>query len=196
MAWPLLLITAIRLVFAGEMVADFVQHHDRYEAIFSRMTPAMSSGRGSILLAIFLLAALVQPFAVIGLNAALGLAMAVGVRDRAWNRAIMVAVLSVEVLLVCGMALFGIFVQGCTTDTIICHRISDSERWFTMLALSTVGDQSVSFMNLDTLAEIWEITDHGIWLSAAILAVTLAECTLTAGVLGWAARKASRPARK
>jgi len=178
---PLLLLVILRVVLAAHMLADLTAHQgyqlDLYLAV---VTPQVSPEAAVFLLAAFMAFALLWLLVMVGLNAAFGLL-------------IRFAALAGE------MTMFMLAMSG--GGRVVNHApgspaldtLDNTSRWIRLLALGTLGDQGLRFMDLETLLQAWVDVRYGVWLSVVWLGVMLAAIALTQGVMTGAARWASRP---
>jgi hypothetical protein len=194
MRWALILLTAMRLVFAGLMVADLTDYQGyRLDLYISGITPEVSPEVALILLAALMTAALLQFPVLVGLNAAVGLLLSAAFRRRG------VASLArlVAFLVVAGGLMFCLSVgQGVLDSAYTYERMSRPTRWVGLLLAGAFGDQGLRFMDLQTFLQTWADVDFGVLLGAALLAMVVIEIMLTHALLALAVRLASRPERE
>ncbi|HVO70868.1 MAG TPA: hypothetical protein VMT24_12530 [Aggregatilineaceae bacterium] len=191
MRWALIFLIAMRLIFAGLMLADLTDYQGyRLELSISGITPQVSSEAAVILLAALLTAALLQLPVLIGLNAAVGLVLSTAFRRRGLTSlARLVGFLGMSGgLLLCLSA-----GQSVLDSTYTYERMSMLARWIGLLLAGVFGDQGLRFMDLQTYLQTWTDVDYGVLLGAALLAVVVVEVVLTNVLLMLAVRLAWRP---
>jgi len=191
MRWALALLIAMRVVFAGLMLADLTDFQGyRLDLYISGIRPDVSPEVAVILLAALMTAALLQFPVLVGLNAAVGLVLSAAFRRRGMTSLVRLAAF----LLVSGGLIVCLSAgQSILDSTYTYVRISMLARWVGLLLSGAFGDQGLRFMDLQTFLQTWTDVDFGVLLGAALLAVVVVEVILTHALLALAVRLASRP---
>jgi hypothetical protein len=191
MRWVLILLIAMRLIFAGLMLTDLTDYQGyRLDLAISGITPEVSPEAAVILLAALLTAALVQLPVLIGLNAAIGLVLSAAFR----RQGVTALVRLVAFLGMSGGLLLCLSAGQSVLDSMYTYeRMSMPARWIGLLLAGAFGDQGLRFMDLQTFLQTWTDVDYGVLLGAALLAVAVIEVVLTNALLTLAVRLASRP---
>ncbi len=191
---PLLLLVILRVVLAAHMLADLTAHQGyQLDLYLAGAVPQVSPEAAIFSLAAFMTFALLWLLVMVGLNAAFGLLIAALVRGRTAALLARFAALAGE------MTMFMLAMSG--GGRVVNHApgspaldtLDNTSRWIRLLALGTLGDQGLRFMDLETLLQAWVDVRYGVWLSVVWLGVMLAAIALTQGVMTGAARWASRP---
>jgi hypothetical protein len=190
--WVIALVVAGRMLLAVEAVAAYVRDYDQYRAVLDGAHPAAGPILSAGLLAVFIPSAIVLPLVMMALNAAIGLATAAAVRSRIWIHLISIALIITELIVTCAAIILGMILEDCQLTT-VCHHVPGGWRWLALLAMGTVGDQSMTFSNLRAFSDVWANTSHGVWLMLAIPVATLAQATLALSLVRWAGHKAGQP---
>jgi hypothetical protein len=197
MRWLLAALIIPRLIIAGQMLVDLTDYQGYHLDLYiDGITPEVSLEVAIVLLAAFMTAALIQPFVMIGLNAAIGLFLSTVFRSRPITIIAQVVIVLIEFFLSAAALSAGWTVLN-TDPTSPTYLTADlSQAWGNLLFMASAGDQSLRLMNLQTFLQAWTDVDYAVLLGAAILAVVMLMAVLTNGLLLWAAHRASRPARE
>jgi hypothetical protein len=194
---PLLLMGLLRAMFVAEMLIDLLAGPGRIlgEATAS-VTPEVSQGAAAAGMGVFMLAALIQPFVLLGLLAASGLYLSSLIRSRVILR-MLLGGLSIAQMLVFMMILpLAAIVLADDPALGLYLRISAGERWLIMLVFALLGDHSLYFLDLPAHIQLWKDLDYGVLIGPVIAAVVLIELLLIRVMIRAAARRGARPARE
>jgi hypothetical protein len=195
-AWMLSALTLLRAILIGQMLADLLHSKSyHFAAHTAGITPGVPTWGRGLVLAAFMLAALLQPLVMTGLNAALSLFLSASIRHTLLLRTVL-GLLSLAELIGFAVAVTaGTIVLD--LDPVFRHAyLSTPERWLALLSLALVGDQSLRFLNLRSFTQTWVRLDYGIGLAVAIPLAVLLESLLALWLVRRAARHAMRAARE
>jgi hypothetical protein len=195
-AWMLGVLTLLRAVLIGQMLADLL-HSESYDlaAYTTGITPGVPSWASALVLALFMLAALLQPVIMLGLNAALSLFLSTSIRSALLLRVVLGVVSLVELAVFMAAVTAGIL--ALEVDPMMSHiTLSPLQRWLSLLSFALVGDQSLRFLNLRSFTDTWARLDYGIGLGVAIPLVLLLEFLIAVGLVKLAGRRAARATRE
>jgi hypothetical protein len=191
MRGALLVLLAARVVFVGRMIAGLADYDGyRLDLYVDGITPAVSLEVAGLALAALMTAALLQPFALIGLNAALGLFIATLSPRRYY------VVLMQGMILMLAFVLFGLALLVDVFGQITARYPPAGVSWRETLFVAVAGDQGLHLLDLDTLLVLWGEAKYGVWVGVALLGMVLVQVLLAEGLLRWAEWRAARPARK
>jgi hypothetical protein len=195
--WILALLIGARLLFIGLMLVDLTKNEGDYLELYTfGITPDISLEAAVLLLAAFMAAVLLQIAVVMGLNAALGLLIAVVVHSRNM-RALTYGVVVVVEWSVWGWALrAGKRLLDGDPAALVAHNIPAAERWIRLFGMGVVGDQGLRLMDLETYLQAWADVPYGVMIGLALLAAVLVQVMITNGLLILAGRWAARPGRE
>jgi hypothetical protein len=192
--WFLVVLVGARLMFTGLMLIDLTDYQGYHLDLYIiGITPDVSLEVAVLLLAAFMAAALLQIVVLIGLNAALGLLIAVAVENRNARMLAYTVVLIAEWGIWYWSMGAGKSVLDSDPTTLATGTRSMTVRWFDLLAMGTFGDQGLRFMDLRTYLQTWADVEYGVLIGAVLLASVFVQVALTNGVLILAGRLASRP---
>ena len=195
-AWMLGMLTLLRAVLIGQMLADLL-HSESYDlaAYTTGITPGMPLWASTLVLALFMLAALLQPVVMLGLNAALSLFLSTSIRSSLLLRLVLGIISLVELAVFMAAVTAGII--ALEVDPVLSHiYLSPLHRWLSLLSFALVGDQSLRFLNLRTFTQTWVRLDYGIGLGVAIPLALLLEFLFAVGLVRLAGRRASRATKE
>jgi hypothetical protein len=190
MRWWLAALVVARVVFLGQMLIDLTDYQGYHLDLYiTGITPEVSLEAAVLLLAALMTAALIQPFVLIGLNAAVGLTLSTVVSNRYLAPLARVVVVLVE------LGLFSAALLATDVSSRVTAYMPSGDQWDDQFFMALAGDQSLRLLDLRTTFETWADAEYGILLGAAILGTVLILAALTNGMLWWGARRAGPPAR-
>lgn len=195
-AWMLGALTLLRTILIGQMLADLL-HSESYDlgAYTTGITPGVPLWGSALVLALFMLAALLQPIIILGLNAALSLFLSASIRSALLLRVVLGIISLVELAVFIAAVTVGIL--ALEVDPVMSHvYLSPLQRWLSLLSFALVGDQSLRFLNLRTFTQTWVRLDYGIGLGVAIPLAVLLELLIAVGLVRLAGRQAARATRE
>jgi hypothetical protein len=194
--WLLLLIIALRVIFAGTMIIDTMDERGYLLDLFTDgITPGVSVDMAIILLAVQITFTLLAIPVLLGLYAAFGLLLAALVQNK-------LALNAIRVGLVIGP--FTLFVLGMNNGSMVLEAdpfssglrdMSMATRWWNLFTLGVIGDQGLYSMDLYTTLNTWTDVHYGVLLGVALFGVLIVEILLTDGMIRLAAWRAARPDR-
>lgn len=194
--WLLVLIIALRVIFAGTMIIDTMDERGYLLDLFTDgITPAVSVDAAILLLAVQITAALLAVPVLLGLYAAVGLLLAALVQNRA-------ALNTLRVALVVGQ--FALLIIGLDNGSHVLEadpfssglaEMSMRTRWWKLFSLGVIGDQGLYGMDLYTTLRTWTDVHYGVLLGAAFFGALIVQILLTDGMIRLAAWRAARPDR-
>ncbi|MBN1202994.1 MAG: hypothetical protein JXJ20_14180 [Anaerolineae bacterium] len=197
MRWLLLVMMLPRVVLIGQMVADLADYQGHHLDLYiTGISPEVSAGEASLLLAALMTAALLLPLVIVGLNAAAGLLISTLFCGPRTIQAVRLMILLLEV----GLSLAALGAGRLTLDR--SHLWGSSGQlgldgdWYCLLYMGTLGDLCLRFLDLRTYFQVWVDIKNGVLLGAAILAVMALLALLTHGMLALTVRLAGRPSRE
>ena len=195
--WMLALVVVPRLVFTVQALADLTDYQGYHLDLYIMgITPAVPVEAAIFLLAAYLTAALLLPFALVGLNAALGLWMAVNMRGAVGGRLARFGMLIGQVIVFLWALFNGLAIINRHAGVVFVDGLSPLARWLRLLALGVFGDQGLRFLHLESFLQVWVDVPYGVLLGVAWLAIMGGAALLTQFVLDAAARRAARPERE
>ncbi|MBN1202993.1 MAG: hypothetical protein JXJ20_14175 [Anaerolineae bacterium] len=197
--WMLVLFVLARLVFVGQMAVDLIGYADGrlfVDANLDGMVPGIPPGAALLLVGLFMVAAVIQPLAAVGLYAAFGLLLSTILRRRSLASIIQMFVLLAAAVAFCVVMVLGWTALESSPHATLYSPFSPETRWWFVLFMAVGGDLSLRLLNLETASQMWVDVDYGIVLGPVILGVVLIEVLITMGMLRWVVWQMLRPARR
>jgi hypothetical protein len=195
-AWMLIALTLLRAILIAQMLADLLHSKSYHFAAYTTgITPGVPTWGRGLVLAAFMLATLLQPIVMTGLNAALSLFLSASIRRALPLRTVLGLLSLLELIGFAVAVIAGTIVLD--LDPVFRHAyLSAPERWLALLSLALVGDQSLRFLNLRSFTQTWVRLDYGIGLAVAIPLAVLLESLLALWLVRRAAQRATRATRE
>ncbi len=186
-----IIVLGLRALMVIRLWADLLGPDFDLDAALDGVTPAVSPAGAVILLVLLSVGALLLPLAEMGLNAALGLAVAAFVRDRFANRLAVAGL-----LLARGMVFSGAIVFGLLASETEYALFTEPVRWLGMVALIGGGDQGLLLLDLGLFADLWDDLKYAILLAAVVPGLVVVQAVMMQSFKTWAMLRASRPGRR
>ena len=196
MGSSLLVMVALRVVFAGQLVADLLADDFSLSAALKGSTPAVSSSLAVALLLLHAVAVSIQPLVLIGLNAALGLYISTFISHQLFMRMAMTVLLVVQFIFNLFAFLIGTVVFDANPQIGIYGQMEPGQRWGGLFLMSAYGDLGLRGMNLGSFARMWEVADYALLLGPALALLLILEIVLICWLLRWTMARARRPSRR
>jgi hypothetical protein len=195
-AWMLIGLTLLRAILIGQMLADLLHSKSYHFAAYTAgITPGVPTWGRGLVLAVFIVAALLQPIVTTGLNAALSLFLSASIRRTLLLRTALGLLTLAELIAFTVAVTAGIVVLD--LDPMFRQaQVSVPGRWLVLLSFALMGDQSLRFLNLRTFTQTWVRVDYGIGLGLAIPLAVLLEFLIAVGLVRLAGRQAMRADRE
>lgn len=188
LAAPIAAILLLRLLFAGSMLTELTAFGGRMAHIISgNALPPLPDWRLTpLLIALSLAVQLLLPLVMLAAAAALGILLAVALRER-------LAVFLLGLLLMLALAAFtGVAALLIAQDLSAAESAGGAAQYALYLAYSSLGDWGLLQLHLGSLGEIWRRVPYGASITLGS-ALTLALLSAAAdGMLALAARLAER----
>ena len=191
----LIVILALRLVFALTIVFRMVVSWDRLRAALVDGAPGLPPGLGLALVIVLLVGTQVIFPALLLFAASYGVFASVIIprhRYGLWvvlhQGIVFIAMLVFSVTMLVGWS--ALFPRQWT----VYYR--GNWRIVSVFAMLVTGDQGLRLLSWDALLEIIGGVEYGVWLGVPLLALAVILVALSIGLLRWAARRAARPGRE
>ncbi len=195
--WFLLLLIGARVLLTGLMLIDVTDYQGYHLDLYIiGITPDVSLEVAVLLLAAFMAAALLQVVVLVGLNAALGLLIAVAIENRNARMLVFLFAAVVEG----GIWFWAMRAGGYVLDnnplTLTASDVSVTGRWIRVFTMGVFGDQGLRLMDLRTHLQTWADVEYGVLIGGALLVSVFVLVMITNAMLIVAGRLAAYPDRK
>jgi len=181
------LILVIRVGLVLGILYDLTAFQGRYiDLLVNNITPEVSPIVGALLLAFLMTAALLLPLTGVGMQAAIGLLIAVNIQQRIYNVMTQLIIIIVRLLIIVGLTL--------ATTQFINNQITlgDVPAWLLTGAYAAIGDWGLRFLHVGFYSEIWATIPYTIFFGIALLVFALGQSLLTEWILAFSIRRAER----
>jgi hypothetical protein len=181
------LVMVIRVALVLGILYDLTGFQGRYiDLLINNITPEVSPIVGALLLAFLMTAALLLPLTAMGMQAAIGLFIAVNVQQRIYNVMAQVIIILVRLLIIVGLTY--------ATTQFINNQITlgDGPAWILAGAYAAIGDWGLRFLHVGFYSEIWATIPYTIFYGIALLVFALGQSLVTEWILALTIRCAER----
>jgi hypothetical protein len=181
------LVMVIRVVLVLGILYDLTGFQGRYiDLLINNITPEVSPIVGALLLAFLMTAALLLPLTAMGMQAAIGLFIAVNIQQRIYNVMAQVIIILVRLLIIAGLTY--------ATTQFINNQITlgDGPAWILAGAYAAIGDWGLRFLHVGFYSEIWATIPYTIFFGIALLVFALGQSLVTEWILALTIRRAER----
>ncbi|MBI1281275.1 MAG: hypothetical protein GC179_24320 [Anaerolineaceae bacterium] len=181
------LVVIIRVGLVLGILYDLTAFQGRYiDLLINNITPEVSPIVGALLLAFLMTAALLLPLTAVGMQAAIGLLIAVNIQQRVYNVMTQLIIIIVRLLVIVGLTL--------ATTQFINNQITlgDAPAWLLTGAYAAIGDWGLRFLHVGFYSEIWATIPYTIFFGIALLIFALAQSLVTEWILAFSIRRAER----
>lgn len=181
------LVMAIRVILVLGILYDLTGFQGRYiDLLINNITPEVSPVVGALLLAFLMTAALLLPLTGMGMQAAIGLLIAVNVQQRIYNVMLQIIVIAVRLLIIIGLTI--------ATTQFINNQITlgDAPAWLVAGGYAAIGDWGLRFLHVGFYSEIWATIPYTIFYGVALLVFALGQSLVTEWILALSIRRAER----
>ena len=185
--WLLGLVMVVRVVLVLGILYDLTGFQGRYiDLLINNITPEVSPIVGALLLAFLMTAALLLPLTAVGMQAAIGLLIAVNVQQRIYNVMVQLIIIVVRLLMIVGLTI--------ATTQFINNQITlgDGPAWILAGAYAAIGDWGLRFLHVGFYSEIWATIPYTIFFGIALMIFALGQSLVTEWVLALSIRRAER----
>ena len=181
------LVIFLRIILVLGILYDLTGFQGRYiDLLINNITPEISPLVGALLLAFLMTASLLLPLTAIGMQAAIGLLIAVNVQQRVYNVMAQVIIIVVRLFIIVGLTV-------ATTQFINNQLIlGDAPAWLLTGAYAAIGDWGLRFLHVGFYSEIWATIPYAIFFGIALLVFTLGQSLVTEWILTLTIRRAER----
>ncbi len=182
------LIIGIRIILIAGILYDLTSFQGRYiDLLINNITPEVSPLIGAILLAFLMTASILIPLTGMGLDAAIGLVLAVNIQQRVYAIMTMIVLVAVRVLVVVLLMVgAGQFINGQLAT------IGEINAWLLMGGYSAIGDWGLRFLHLGFYSEVWATVPYAILFGIGLLIFALLQSALTEWLLAFTIRRAEQ----
>ena len=181
------LVMLIRIVLVLGILYDLTGFQGRYiDLLINNITPEVSPIVGALLLAFLMTAALLLPLTAMGMQAAIGLFIAVNIQQRIYNVMTQLIIIVVRLLIIIGLTY--------ATTQFINNQITlgDGPAWILAGAYAAIGDWGLRFLHVGFYSEIWATIPYTIFFGIALLVFALGQSLVTEWILALTIRRAER----
>jgi hypothetical protein len=181
------LVMAIRIGLVLGILYDLTAFQGRYiDLLINNITPEVSPIVGALLLAFLMTAALLLPLTAIGMQAAIGLLIAVNFQQRVYNVMAQIIIVVIRLLIIAGLTL--------ATTQFINNQLplGDAPAWLLTGAYAAVGDWGLRFLHVGFYSEIWATIPYTIFFGIALLVFSLGQSLVTEWILAFTIRRAEQ----
>lgn len=181
------LIMGIRIILILGILYDLTGFQGRYiDLIINNITPEVSPIAAALLLAFLMTADLLLPLTSMGMQAAIGLLIAVNAQQRIYNVMMQIILIALRLLIVVGITL--------ATTQFINNQIvlEDVPAWLLAGGYAAFGDWGLRFLHVDFYSEIWATIPYTIFYGVALLLFALGQSLITEWILALSIRQAER----
>lgn len=181
------LVMAIRVILVLGILYDLTGFQGRYiDLLINNITPEVSPVVGALLLAFLMTAALLLPLTSMGMQAAIGLLIAVNVQQRIYNVMLQIIIIAVRLLIIVGLTI--------ATTQFINNQITlgDAPAWLLAGGYAAFGDWGLRFLHVGFYSEIWATIPYTIFYGVALLVFALGQSLVTEWILALSIRRAER----
>ncbi|MCA0458896.1 MAG: hypothetical protein LCI00_33415 [Chloroflexi bacterium] len=181
------LVMGIRIILVIGILYDLTGFQGRYiDLLINNITPEVSPIVGALLLAVLMTAALLLPLTSMGMQAAIGLLIAVNAQQRIYNVMLQIILIVLRLLIVVGL----IFA---TTQFINNQLVlADAPAWLLAGGYAAFGDWGLRFLHVGFYSEIWATIPYTIFYGVALLVFALGQSLVTEWILALSIRQAER----
>ncbi len=181
------LVMVIRIGLVLGILYDLTAFQGRYiDLLINNITPEVSPIVGALLLAVLMTAALLLPLTAVGMQAAIGLLIAVNIQQRIYNVMTQLIIIIVRLLIIVGLTI--------ATTQFINNQITlgDTPAWLLTGAYAAIGDWGLRFLHVGFYSEIWATIPYTIFFGVALLVFALGQSLVTEWILAFTIRRAER----
>ncbi len=181
------LVMFLRIILVLGILYDLTGFQGRYiDLLINNITPEISPLVGALLLAFLMTASLLLPLTAIGMQAAIGLLIAVNIQQRVYNVMAQLIIIVVRLFIIVGLTV-------ATTQFINNQLIlGDAPAWLLTGAYAAIGDWGLRFLHVGFYSEIWATIPYAIFFGIALLVFTLGQSLVTEWILTLTIRRAER----
>lgn len=181
------LVIVIRIALILGILYDLTGFQGRYiDLLVINITPEVSPIIGALLMAFLMTAALLIPFTSIGLDAAVGLFIAVNIQQRVYNSMTQIIFVLLRLGLAIGLTIGATqFINGQLT-------LGDGSAWLLMGGYAALGDWGLKFLHTGFYSEVWATIPYAVFFGVALLAFALLQSIVTEGILALTIRRAEQ----
>jgi len=181
------LVMVIRVGLVVGILYDLTGFQGRYiDLLINNVTPEVSPIVGALLLAFLMTATLLLPLTTVGMQAAIGLFIAVNIQQRVYNVMTQLIIIIVRLFIIVGLAY-------ATTQFINNQlQLGDGPAWLLAGAYAAFGDWGLRFLHVGFYSEIWATIPYSIFFGIALLIFALGQSLVTEWVLAFTIRRAER----
>ncbi len=181
------LVMVIRVGLVLGILYDLTAFQGRYiDLLINNITPEVSPIVGPLLLAFLMTAALLLPLTAVGMQAAIGLFIAVNIQQRIYNVMTQLIIIVARLLIIVGLTF--------ATTQFINNQITlgDAPAWLLTGAYAAIGDWGLRFLHVGFYSEIWATIPYTIFFGIALLVFALGQSLVTEWILAFSIRRAER----
>ena len=181
---PIAAILLLRLVFCAGMIIKLAAYRGHHAAMLGMQAtpPVAEAWQVVALVAAFQAALMLLPLTALGLMTALGMALAVAIRERVFAGMAQILALTAQLILV----------AADVTSVIHAFELPVEARWAWQAVWSAFGDWGLSLANLREIGEMWARLPQGAWMSVALILLALLQACAADGMMWLAGRIAER----
>ncbi|MEZ4671649.1 MAG: hypothetical protein R3E39_27410 [Anaerolineae bacterium] len=181
------LVLLVRIALILGILYDLTGFQGRYiDLLVINITPEISPIVGALLMAFLMTAALLIPLTSIGLDAAVGLFIAVNIQQRVYNVMTQVIFLGMRIGLALALTIGATqFINGLLN-------VPDVNAWLLMGGYAAFGDWGLKFLHTGFYSEVWATIPYAVFFGVALLIFSLLQSILTEGILSFTIRRAER----
>lgn len=181
------LVLFFRVALILGILYDLTGFQGRYiDLLVINITPEVSPIIGALLMAFLMTAALLLPLTSIGLDAAIGLFIAVNIQQRVYNVMTQVIFVGLRLGLALGLTIAATqFINGQLT-------LPDGSAWLLMGGYAALGDWGLKYLHTGFYSEVWATIPYAIFFGVALLVFSLLQSIITEAILAFTIRRAER----
>jgi hypothetical protein len=172
-----------RLILVIAILYELTSFQGAYlDILTNRSLPPVPLEIGVILLAGLMTAVILMPITATGVDVALGLLIASGVRNRAFSAVVQVMVIIFRVAST--IVLLTLFLRF-RSETLL---LEGGQPWFLVSGFSIFGDWGLTLSQLTYTGQMWAEIPYSVFIGGVLLLVSLAQVAFTSGLLAFAVR--------
>lgn len=181
------LVMVIRVGLVLGILYDLTAFQGRYiDLLINNITPEVSPIVGALLLAFLMTAAILLPLTAVGMQAAIGLLIAVNIQQRVYHVMAQIIIVVIRLLIIASLTI--------ATTQFINNQLTlgDAPAWLLTGAYAAIGDWGLRFLHVGFYSEVWATIPYTIFFGIALLVFSLGQSLVTEWILAFTIRRAEQ----